>query len=86
MTTDHVLTPLDILAIMASMRGITTLPACDAAIIQPALPGLVAIPLRDANPAMLSLSWCEANRNPLVETLVAFASRVADVTNNGRVT
>lgn len=85
MTADHVLTPLDILAIMASLRGITALPACDAAIIQRALPGLVAIPLRDASPAMLSLSWCEANRNPLVETLVASARHVADVSINGRV-
>jgi len=72
-TTDHVLTPLDILATMAAPRGITTLPACDAAIIQPALPGLVAIPLRDASPAMLSLTWRAASTNPLVDALVASA-------------
>jgi DNA-binding transcriptional LysR family regulator len=84
MTTDHVLTPLDILATMAAPRGVTTLPACDAAIIQRALPGLVAIPLRDASPALLSLTWREASSNPLVDALVASARRVAEVSSDGR--
>jgi len=83
-TADHVVTPLDILAIMASPRGVTTLPACDAAIIQRALPGLAVIPLRDATPAMLSLTWRETIANPLVESLVASAQRVSEVSIDGR--
>jgi DNA-binding transcriptional LysR family regulator len=78
MTTDYVLTPLDILATMAAPRGVTTLPACDAAIIQRALPGLVAIPLRDASPAMLSLTWRAASTNSLVDALVAAARHIAE--------
>lgn len=79
LTTDQVVTPFDMLATMASPRAITTLPACDAAIIQRALPALVAIPLRDASPALLSLTWCEADRNPLVEALVTTAQRLAAI-------
>lgn len=84
LTSDRVLTPFDMLAIMASPRGITTLPACDAAIIQRALPGLAVIPLADAAPATLSLTWRETTTNPLVEALVAAAQRVSEVSLDGQ--
>ena len=58
--------------IMASGRGITTLPRCDAMLAQQVLP-VVAIPLSDAHPAVLSLTWRREIQNPLVQALVAFA-------------
>ena len=63
--------------IMASNRGITTLPRCDAKIAQQVLP-VVAIPLSDARPAVLSLIWRRDNHNPLVQALVAFAGNLAE--------
>jgi DNA-binding transcriptional LysR family regulator len=82
-TADRVLTPLEILAVMASRRAVTVLPACDAAIIQRALPGVAAIPVRDADPAVLSLVWRTENRSPLLETLVALADSVFRVARDG---
>ena len=73
LTSDHVRTPLEILAVLASRKAVTALPACDAAIIQRALPGIVAIPVRDADEAVLSLVWRTENRSPLLEALVALA-------------
>jgi DNA-binding transcriptional LysR family regulator len=63
--------------IMASGRGITTLPRCDAQLAQQVLP-VVAIPLSDARPAVLSLTWRRENHNPLVRALVAFAGNLAE--------
>jgi len=80
MTKDHVRTPTDMLAIMASPRAVTALPACDAAIIVRALP-MVAIPLSDARPAPLSLVWREDNRNPLLDALVGLARSLADASS-----
>ncbi len=61
--------------IMASGRGITTLPRCDARLAQQVLP-VVAIPLSDAHPAVMSLTWRREIHNPLVEALVAFAGKL----------
>jgi DNA-binding transcriptional LysR family regulator len=61
--------------IMASGRGITTLPRCDALLAQQVLP-VVAIPLSDAQPAVMSLTWRREIRNPLVQALVAFAGNL----------
>lgn len=58
--------------IMASGRGITTLPRCDAMLAQQVLP-VMAIPLSDARPAVLSLTWRREIQNPLVQALVVFA-------------
>ena len=63
--------------IMASGRGITTLPSCDATLAQQVLP-VVAISLSDADPAILSLAWRREVNNPLVEALVAFAGNLAE--------
>jgi hypothetical protein len=40
---------------------------------QEVLRGVVAIPVRDAQPAVLSLVWLEDNRNPCVQSLVTLA-------------
>lgn len=63
--------------IMASGRGITTLPRCDAKLAQQVLP-VVEIPLSDARPAVLSLVWRRDNHNPLLRALVAFAGSLAE--------
>src|ERR1039457_260505 len=54
-TADRALTPSEMLAAIASRRAITMVPASDAAIILKVLRGVVAIPVRDAHPAVLSL-------------------------------
>jgi DNA-binding transcriptional LysR family regulator len=78
MSPHRVLTPPEMLAAMASRRAITTVPASDAKIIEQALRGVVAIPLSDAAPAMLSLAWRKDSQNALVEELVAFAATLAE--------
>ena len=75
-TTDRARNPLEMFAIVASGRAITTFPASRAAVIQKLLRGVVAIPLRDADPAVLSLVWRKDNPNPLIAALVAFAQVV----------
>jgi DNA-binding transcriptional LysR family regulator len=72
-TTDSPLTSTEFVACIASGRGITTIPACQAATILNILPNVVAIPLRDADPAALALVWREDNHNPLVPALVGLA-------------
>jgi DNA-binding transcriptional LysR family regulator len=62
--------------IMASGRGITALPRCDAMIAQQVLP-VVAMPLTDADPAVMSLVWRREIHNQNVEALVAFAANLA---------
>ena len=77
LTADRALTPPEMLAMIASRRAITTLPGSDAAFILTVLRGVVAIPLRDAHPAVLSLVWRRDNHNPLVDVLAAIAKNLA---------
>jgi DNA-binding transcriptional LysR family regulator len=72
-TGDTALTSTEFVACIASGRAITTTPACQAATILNILPDVVAIPLRDADPAELALVWREDNHNPLVPALVGLA-------------
>jgi DNA-binding transcriptional LysR family regulator len=65
-------------AMMAAGRGITTAPSFHAAIISNALPGIVAIPLSGADPAILSLVGREDRRNPSVEALRAVARNLVE--------
>jgi DNA-binding transcriptional LysR family regulator len=74
----RVMSPPEMLAAMASRLAITTIPASDAAIAEQALRGVVAIPLSDAAPAMLSLMWRDDSRNPLVGELTAVARALAE--------
>jgi DNA-binding transcriptional LysR family regulator len=83
-TSDRVLTPSEMLAIIAARRAITTVPASDAAIILKVLRGVVAIPLRDAHPAVLSLIWRRNNHNSLVHALAALAASLRDGGGDGR--
>ena len=59
----------------ASGRGVTALPGCDAKIAQQVRP-VVAIPITDSDPAVLSLVWRRENDNSAVEALVAFAGNI----------
>jgi DNA-binding transcriptional LysR family regulator len=73
LTSDHVLTSLQMLGIMSSPRAITTVPYVDAKLAAQVLPDVVAIPIRDAAPAAVSLVWRGDTSNPLVHELVRAA-------------
>ena len=68
----------EIFTIIAGCRGITTVPASQAAMIQRLLRGVVVIPLADARPAVLGLIWHGRNHNPLVHSLATAARRLAN--------
>jgi DNA-binding transcriptional LysR family regulator len=72
-TADRPLTPTEMVALIAARRAIATLPACHVATIVKILPGVVAIPVRDARPAVLSLVWRRDNQNPFVLALIDVA-------------
>jgi DNA-binding transcriptional LysR family regulator len=76
-TDDHARTPSEMLAMMASRRALATVPLSDARVIESVLRGVVATPLIDAEPALLSLVWREGEHNPCVQALVTLAERVA---------
>ncbi len=77
LTDDAAQTSLQMLGIMSSPHAITTVPYADAKLAAQVLPDIVAIPLRDAAPAVVSLVWRRDTSNPLVEDLVAVARRLA---------
>jgi DNA-binding transcriptional LysR family regulator len=62
---------------LASGRGIATAPACHAMAIASALPSIVAIPIVDAAPAVLTLVARKDGPSPLVPLLFACARRLA---------
>jgi DNA-binding transcriptional LysR family regulator len=76
---DRTSNPQEMLAVVASGRAITVGPASSARNVLKGLPGagVVAVPLSDADPTVLSLVWRRDNRNPLVGELVAAASSLA---------
>jgi len=78
MTIDNALTSMQMLGIMTSGRAITTVPFCDATLAAQVVPDIVAMPLGDARPAVLSLVWREDNPNPLARMLVALAASLAE--------
>jgi DNA-binding transcriptional LysR family regulator len=76
-TVDRALTSLEMLGVMSTRDAATTLPLSDAKIVQSVVSRVVAIPLHDAHPAVLSLVWNDENRHPLVTILVAVAEALA---------
>jgi DNA-binding transcriptional LysR family regulator len=72
-TADRVLTSLQMLGTMSTRRAITTVPLSDARLAQQVLPDVVAIPVVDAEPAVLSFVWHTDKPHPLVQALVATA-------------
>jgi DNA-binding transcriptional LysR family regulator len=84
LTDDQARTPPEMLTMMATRHAITAVPLSDARVIQGVLRGVVAIPVRDAQPAVLSLVWLEHNRNPCVQALVELAENLARRNGIGR--
>ena len=74
-TADRAVSVQEILASLAVRRAITTVPASVARVIPNLLTGVVAIPLRDAEPSSIMLVAHKDRRNPLVASLLAFARR-----------
>jgi DNA-binding transcriptional LysR family regulator len=83
LTSDRALTTLQMLGIMsaaAAVQGaITIVPRADAELARQVLPDIVAIPLHDAAPAVVSLIWREDASSPLVHDLLDAARRRASV-------
>ena len=70
-TEDGALTPEEVASIVASGRAVTTVPEIVA--VPFAHLGIRAIPLIDADPAVLMLVWPEGAATPMVEDLVLLA-------------
>jgi DNA-binding transcriptional LysR family regulator len=73
-TDDGAVTPEVVASIVASGRAITTVPAIVA--VPFAHLGIRAIPLIDAEPAVLTLVWPEGDGTPLVQELVDLARQI----------
>jgi DNA-binding transcriptional LysR family regulator len=72
-TADRALSASEMAALVASGRAITTLASSSAALVPRVLADVVAIPLADADPAVLAVAWRRDHHNPLVEAFVAVA-------------
>ena len=81
-TADRALSASEMAALVASGRAITTLASSSAALVPKVLTDIVAIPLADADPAVLTVVWRRDHHNPLVEALVAVARE--HVSSDGR--
>jgi LysR family transcriptional regulator, benzoate and cis,cis-muconate-responsive activator of ben and cat genes len=77
MTVDRAATSLQMLGVMTARQAITTVPLCDAKLVEQVMPALVALPVIDARPAVLSLVWRADNPNTLIDALVAVARTIA---------
>ncbi len=75
-TDDGAITPEEVASIVASGRAITTVPELVA--VPFAHLGIKAIPLIDAEPAVLMLVWPEGGAAPLVEQLVETARAMSE--------
>jgi len=76
-TEDRAANPQEVLAALAGRLAITTVPASVAALLSSLGTGLVAVPLRDAEPTAITLVGRTDRRNELVEALLTFAETVA---------
>jgi DNA-binding transcriptional LysR family regulator len=77
-TVDHAANAQEVLAALSVRSAITTVPAAVASPIANVLAGVVAAPLRDAEPAALMLVGHRDRRNPLVGALTTFAGGTVD--------
>jgi DNA-binding transcriptional LysR family regulator len=73
LTDDEATNPAEVLACIASGRAIITAPASNAANVFNGLTNVIAVPLRDAKPAKLTLTWRKDNHNPNVVKLTELA-------------
>jgi DNA-binding transcriptional LysR family regulator len=77
MTVDRAATSLQMLGVMTTRRAITTVPLCDAKLVEQVMPTLAALPILDASPAVLSLVWVPGGSNALLDALLAVARSLA---------
>ncbi len=84
-TADRILTPQEALAVIVSGRAIMTAPLSGLTRVLAAVPGVVAIPVRDAHPATLTLAWLTDRANPLIDSLASTAESVAHLAGDGPV-
>jgi DNA-binding transcriptional LysR family regulator len=75
-TSDRAANPHELLAALAVSCAITTAPAFAAQALSSSLTGVLAIPLRDADPATIMLVGHHDGPNPHVASLRAFAREV----------
>jgi DNA-binding transcriptional LysR family regulator len=73
LTNDHALSTLQMLGIMSSARAITIVPYGDARLAGQVLPDILAMPIRDAAPAAVSLLYRADASSPLLEDLIDMA-------------
>jgi DNA-binding transcriptional LysR family regulator len=74
-TADHAANPQEVIASLTLRRAITTVPSSVARLVSSVFPGVVAVPLRDAQPSRITLVGHEDCRNPCVPALLAFARK-----------
>jgi DNA-binding transcriptional LysR family regulator len=74
-THDVAVSPQEVVSIVAAGRAITTVPELVALPFGPL--GIKAIPLVDADPAVLQLVWREVAVTPLLDKLIALARESA---------
>ena len=72
-TPDEPSSAWEMLALVPSGRGITTVARSSATLVPEVIPGLTLIPLSDANPAVLAFTYRKDTCNPLVNAFVALA-------------
>ena len=72
-TGDEACNAHEAIAIIASGRAITTAPYSAAMTFLALMPSVVAIPLRDADPTVLTLVSHKQPHNPLVDSIIALA-------------
>jgi len=77
-TDDHVATALQILGVFATTTAVTTLPMANGRLVEQVVSPVRAIPLSDAEPAVLSLVWRVEDEHPLVSSLVELAGAGPD--------
>jgi DNA-binding transcriptional LysR family regulator len=79
-TADRTVCPREQVAVVASGRAIIAAPGSAARHFLKGMPGVnvVAIPLSDAQPALLTLVWRKDTRNPLVDALVTACGSLAN--------
>ena len=70
-------------AMLTAGRGIAVLPACHAASVVKIFQNVVAIPLTDADPVIITLLAREECHSPLVEALFATARQLAAQVSDG---
>jgi DNA-binding transcriptional LysR family regulator len=76
LTGDRTNSTQEVTAVVLSGRAIAVTPASRARDTLASVAGLVAIPLRDADPVELALVWRADNRSPLLAALLEVASTV----------